>query len=173
MSVSSRMAAGLMQGGNVLTSMPPPRREDRAGDLRTTRTERTLRDVLHEIPVDALVPAGWRVGTEVVQFEDRLPADGVTLRHDDYPRELVISGAGAGGDEALAVHKRDRVAGRRTVVAGVPATGDDRAELTAALRAARRATAHIETGASGEAPVDRADPSVSLSVDGGGQVNFY
>ncbi|WP_348612000.1 hypothetical protein [Halobaculum rarum] len=153
--------------------MSPPPREGRAGDLCATPTERTLRDILHEIPVDALVPAGWRVGTEVVQFEDRLPADGVTLRHDDYPRDLVISGAGARDDEALAVHERDRVAGRRTVVAGVATTGDERAELAAAIRAASRLAARIETGDSGEATVDRADPLVSLTGDDGHQVNFY
>jgi len=167
------MAAGLMIDGNVLTVMAPPRREDSAGDLSAARTERTLRDVLHEIPVDALVPAGWRVGTEVVQFGERLPADGVTLRHGNYPRDLVITAAGAGGDEALAVHERDRVAGRRTIVADVPATGDERADLTAALRAASRLAARIETGDSSEATVDRADPSVSLSGDDGRRVNFY
>ncbi|QZP37358.1 hypothetical protein [Halobaculum magnesiiphilum] len=153
--------------------MTRPRGGDRAGDLSATRTEHTLRDTLHELPVDALVPAGWRVGTEVVQFEDRLPADGVTLGHGDYPRDLVITDAGAGEGEALAVHERDRVAGRRTVVAGVPTTGDGRAELEAALRAAGRAAARIETGASGEATVDRAEPSVSLSGDDDRRVNFY
>ncbi|MFC6787669.1 hypothetical protein ACFQFH_17950 [Halobaculum halobium] len=153
--------------------MPRPRREDRADDLGSTRTEHTLRDTLREIPVDALVPAGWRVGTEVVQFRDGLPADGVTLSHGDYPRDLVITDAGTGGDEALAIHERDRVAGRRTVVAGVPATGNDRAELEAAIRAASRAAARIETGATGDPTVDRADPSVSLSGDDDRRVNFY
>ncbi|QZY00068.1 hypothetical protein [Halobaculum rubrum] len=153
--------------------MGSPRREGLANDLGAARTERTLRDVLHEIPVDALVPAGWRVGTEVVQFRERLPADGVTLRHPDYPRDLVISEAGAGDGEALAVHERDRVVGRRTAVAGVSTIDDDRGELTAAIRAASRLAARIETGVSGETTVDRADPSVSLSGDDGRQVNVY
>ncbi|WP_435063102.1 hypothetical protein [Halobaculum sp. EA56] len=149
-----------------------PRPDDPA-DLEATRTERTLRDTLHELPVDALVPDGWLLGTEVVTFGDGLPADGVTLRNDEYPRDLVITPAGAADGEALAVHERDRVAGRRTVVAGVPAVGDDAAELEAALRAAGRAAARIETGGAGEATLDRGDPSLSLSGEDGRKLNFY
>jgi len=170
---STRTTVGFISDANRLTYMTRPRVGDRAGDLSATRTQRTLRDTLHEIPVDALVPVGWRVGTEVVQFEDRLPADGVTLSHDNYPRDLVISDAGTDGDHALVVHERDRVAGRRTVVAGVPSADDDREELTAALRAASRMAARIETGVSGDSTVDRADPSVSLSSDDDRRVNFY
>ncbi|UIP00858.1 hypothetical protein Hbl1158_05740 [Halobaculum sp. CBA1158] len=142
--------------------------------LESVATERTLRDVLHEIPVDALVPDGWLLGTEVLQFGEGPPDDGVTLSHDDYPRELVITTAGRDGDEALAVYERDRVAGRRTAVAGVPSAGDDREELEAALAAASRAAVRIEAGHPGERTVDRGEPSVSLSVDGAdGRVNFY
>ncbi|SHG54661.1 hypothetical protein [Halobaculum gomorrense] len=154
--------------------MPPTRGEDRPNGLSAARTERTLRDVLHELPVDALVPAGWRVGTEVLQFEDRLPADGVTLRHPEYPRDLVITSAGTGDAEALAVHERDRVAGRRTTVAGVPASDDDRATVEAALRAAARAAARIETGEARGATVDDADPTASLSTgDDDRRLHFY
>jgi hypothetical protein len=138
--------------------------------LSATRTERTLRDVLHELPVDALVPPGWRVGTEVLQLEDRLPADGVTLAHPDYPRDLVITAAGTNDGEALAVHERDRVAGRRTTVASVPAADDDRRELDAALRAAGRAAGQIETGEIG----DDTDPAASLSdEEGDRRVHLY
>ncbi|MFC7069313.1 hypothetical protein [Halobaculum lipolyticum] len=150
--------------------------EDGRTDLESTRTARTLRDTLHELPVDALVPDGWLVGTEVVQFGDRRPADGVTLRHGDYPRDLVITGAGTDDGEALAVHERDRRAGRRTVVAGVPARGDAASELTDGLRAAARAAARIEGGGTGEAAIDRGEPSTSLSGRAGDvekRLNFY
>ena len=145
-------------------------------DLGSTRTERTLRDTLHELPVDALVPDGWLVGTEVVQFEDRLPADGVTLRHDDYPRDLVVTDAGTDDDEALAVHERDRRTGRRIVVAGVPTREDPASELTDGLRAAARVAARIEGGAAGEAAIDRNEPSASLTGrvdDDERRLNFY
>lgn len=143
-------------------------------DLAGTRTQRTLRDVLHELPVDALVPDGWRVGTEVVQFGDRLPADAVTLAHGDYPRDLLITTVGSSDGEALAVHERDRTAGDRRVVAGVAPADDDTAELDAALRAAARAVERIEAGTSGESRVLDRDPSASRTVEGADtRVNFY
>lgn len=133
--------------------------------LDAVATERTLRDVLREVPVDAAVPPGWRVGTEVVQFGGALPADGVTLRHSDRPRELLITAAGADGGDALAVYERDRTVGRRTAVAGVPAGGTDRETLRDALDAAARATVRVERGeAAGPAgdPAERAAVTVGL-----------
>lgn len=184
--------------------MPRPPRADGSpdapdrsspSDLASTRTERTLRDVLHELPVDALVPDGWRVGCEVVQFGDRLPRDAVTLRHPDHPRDLVVTAAGADEGEALAVHERDRVAGRRTVVAAVPDVGDgvrgsdspasrsdalasdvDAETLRDAVAAAARAAARIEGRGRGEPTVDGREPSASVrgSVENAlRSLNFY
>ncbi|MFC7098151.1 hypothetical protein [Halobaculum marinum] len=156
--------------------MSRPPAEGRRTDLGSTRTERTLRDVLHELPVDALVPDGWLVGTEVVQFEDRLPADGVTLRHDDYARDLVITSAGAAAGEALAVHERDRTAGDRTVVAGVATAGDDATTLRDGLRAAARAAARIEGGETADGAPLGDEPSATLTEGSGDderRLHFY
>ncbi|WP_049947747.1 hypothetical protein [Candidatus Halobonum tyrrellensis] len=133
-----------------------------ADSLDSVRTERTLRDVLREVAVDALVPAGWRVGTEVVTFGDEPLADGVTLCHPDRPRDLLVTPAGADAATALAVYERDRSAGRRTAVASVPPGDDDRATLEDALSAAGRAAARIDGREASPVDVTDRDPTDSL-----------
>ena len=132
-----------------------------ADPLDAVRTERTLRDVLREIPVDAVVPAGWRVGTEVVKFGDALPADGVTLRHPSYPHECLVTAAGTDGRTALAVYERDRRAGRRIAVAGVPPGRSERATLAEALDAAACAAGRIARDDPAGDAIDR-EPAVTL-----------
>ncbi|QLG63126.1 hypothetical protein [Halorarum salinum] len=126
-------------------------RRDRPVDLEGTATCVTLRDRLRELPVEAIVPDGWRVGTEVVSFPDEPPADGATLSHPAYPRELLVTPAGA--SEAVAVYERDRTCGRRRRVASVPGRDDDREAVRAALEAAGRHAARIES--TGEAGAER------------------
>ena len=109
----------------------------------------------------------------MVQFGEALPADAVVLANDEYPRDLVVTPLGTDDGETLAVHERDRVAGRRTVVAGVAPAGDDAAELEEGLRAAARAAARVETGEGGEATLDRGDPSLSATGADGRRLNFY
>lgn len=135
--------------------------------LDAVRTERTLRDVLREIPVDAAVPAGWLVGTEVVKFGDALPSDGVTLRHPDHPRDLLITAAGTDDRTALAVYERDRTVGRRTTLAELPAGATDRETLRDALETAARAAARVERGEPTDDAIDR-EPAVSLRERVGG-----
>lgn len=143
------------------------RQRGRADALDAVTTARTLRDVLRELPVDAAVPSGWRVGTEVVAFGDGLPTDAVTLRHPDHPCDLVITAAGADADDALAVYERDRTAGRRTAVAGVRPRSDDRATLLDALDAAARAAATVDRGEPAPVAVERG-AAVSLRGRVGG-----
>ncbi|WP_435128197.1 hypothetical protein [Halobaculum sp. D14] len=131
-----------------------PRDDRRRTDLDDVATARTLRDVLHELPVDAVVPGGWRVGVEVVQFGDALPADAVTLRHEEYGRDLLVTPAGAAGEQALVVYERDRTAGDRVAVAAVPNADSDRAVLRDALAAAARHADRIAGGDPDERAVD-------------------
>ncbi|WP_313691088.1 hypothetical protein [Halorarum halobium] len=116
---------------------------DVPADLEDVRTRTTLRDTLHELPIDAIVPDGWRVGTTVVSFRDELPADGVTVSHPASARELLLTDAGTEG-ETLGVYERDRRTGRRVRVASVAGREDDPGAVRAGLEETAERAARIE-----------------------------
>ena len=121
---------------------------DERADLADVATATTMRDRLRELPVDAIVPDGWRVGTEVVSFPNEPPADGATLSHPAHPRELLLTSAGTDGAN-LAVYERDRELGRRVEIARVPGLDDDREAVRAGLQAAARHATRIASGRGG------------------------
>ena len=142
-------------------SMVTLRRDDRV-DLADVATATTLRDRLRELPVDGIVPDGWRVGTEVVSFRNEPPADGATVSHPDHSRDLLVTTAGTDGT-SLTVYERDRRHGRRLAVASVPGRGDDVDTVRAGLEAASRHATRIESGAPGE---PAAEPEDSKAAHG-------
>ncbi|QLG26302.1 hypothetical protein HUG10_01545 [Halorarum halophilum] len=155
-----------MVGPPVDESMVTLRRDDRV-DLADVATATTLRDRLRELPVDGIVPDGWRAGTEVVSFPNEPPADAATVSHPAHDRELLVTTAGTDGS-GLAVYERDRQLGRRLAVASVPGREDDAEAVCAGLEAAARHAARIESGAPGEPTVETRDSAATLGavVDG-------